>query len=281
MKKNSDNLIRFSSSTVLLLVKDFSVLQTNPGLTLEDFGGAKRFNEVLEKECLASFAAPLEKRLSEKVELFEIHNFLTATECDELIPVIKTSLKQGGVTNNANKDPNIRTSKVHAFWEHTQVRQKICDYLGIHPNHGEPMVGQVYNVGEEFKSHCDYFQSERPLEYNYYARQQGGQRTWTFQVYLTDVEEGGETEFPRIGLKVKPEKGKALVWNNLNADGKNNLKSHHASLPVVRGEKVVITQWFRCGLWESPSIEKPTEVEIDESPPVSPIRCEVPDPHPD
>ena len=62
MKKNSDNLIRFSSSTVLLLVKDFSVLQTNPGLTLEDFGGAKRFIVVLEKECLASFAAPLEKR---------------------------------------------------------------------------------------------------------------------------------------------------------------------------------------------------------------------------
>jgi prolyl 4-hydroxylase len=29
---------------------------------------------------------------------------------------------------------------------------------------------------------------------------------------LSDVEEGGETHFNKLGLSVKPKKGRALVW---------------------------------------------------------------------
>jgi hypothetical protein len=34
----------------------------------------------------------------------------------------------------------------------------------------------------------------------------------TFCMYLNDIEEGGETEFPAQGLKIKPETGKALIF---------------------------------------------------------------------
>ena len=39
-----------------------------------------------------------------------------------------------------------------------------------------------------------------------------GPRILTFFLYLSDVEEGGETAFPSLGIKVKPKKGKAVLW---------------------------------------------------------------------
>ena len=39
-----------------------------------------------------------------------------------------------------------------------------------------------------------------------------GPRILTFFLYLSDVEEGGETAFPMLGISVKPKKGKALLW---------------------------------------------------------------------
>ena len=42
-----------------------------------------------------------------------------------------------------------------------------------------------------------------------------GQRTWTTMIYLNDVEKGGETYFKHLKLKIKPEKGLLIAWNNL------------------------------------------------------------------
>ena len=42
--------------------------------------------------------------------------------------------------------------------------------------------------------------------------QAAGPRVLTFFLYLSDVEEGGETAFPLLGIAVKPKKGKALLW---------------------------------------------------------------------
>lgn len=42
-----------------------------------------------------------------------------------------------------------------------------------------------------------------------------GPRILTFFIYLTDVELGGETYFPSLGIDVKPKKGRALLWTNV------------------------------------------------------------------
>ena len=49
-----------------------------------------------------------------------------------------------------------------------------------------------------------------------------GQRTLTCMIYLNDVESGGETEFTKLGLIIKPKKGTIVIWNNLNEDGTGN-----------------------------------------------------------
>ena len=256
MRRNFDDLIRLNTSNLVLWSKHFDTLQSNKQAALRDISSAKSFLSAIEKYLID--VTPREKQLHSSAEIFTVDNFFTDQQCDDLIPAIRTDTEKGGVTYKANKDPHFRTSQVHSFYEHTPERQQICDFLGLHPNFGEPMVGQIYKHGQEFKLHSDWFQNDsRPQEYNYYARQQGGQRTWTFQVYLTNVAEGGETVFPELKVSVKPKKGMALIWNNLNLDGTANTDMLHASLPVVKGEKIIVTQWFRAGIWESPSIQEP------------------------
>ena len=49
-----------------------------------------------------------------------------------------------------------------------------------------------------------------------------------------------------IGYKIfKPERGKALIWNNLNDDGTTNENTIHQAHPIIDGEKTIITKWFR------------------------------------
>ena len=64
-------------------------------------------------------------------------------------------------------------------------------------------------------------------------------------IYLNDVIEGGETEFPKLNKSFIPKKGTALIWNNLNEDGSLNSNTIHQAHPVLKGEKTVITKWFR------------------------------------
>ena len=39
----------------------------------------------------------------------------------------------------------------------------------------------------------------------------------TFMVYLSDVEAGGHTVFPNLGLSVPPVRGSALFWHTINS----------------------------------------------------------------
>ena len=61
-----------------------------------------------------------------------------------------------------------------------------------------------YDEGQFYRGHYDYIpeQADMPC----------GARVSTFFLYLNDVEEGGETYFPLIHLKVKPKLGRAVLW---------------------------------------------------------------------
>jgi prolyl 4-hydroxylase len=119
----------------------------------------------------------------------------------------------------------------------------ICDLLGIAPQFGEPLQGQRYDVGQEFKAHTDTF---NPGGYDFYVHAaNGGQRTWTAMVYLNAPDEGGATRFKLIGKTIQPETGKLLTWNNLDSSGQPNMATMHHGMKVRRGVKYIITKWFR------------------------------------
>jgi len=62
-------------------------------------------------------------------------------------------------------------------------------------------------------------------------------RLLVWMTYLNDVPDGGETEFVHYGLKVKPEKGKTLIWPA-------EWTHAHRGCPVIKGPKYVITGWM-------------------------------------
>ena len=62
-------------------------------------------------------------------------------------------------------------------------------------------------------------------------------RILAWMTYLNDVPEGGETEFPMFGLKVKPETGKTLIWPA-------EWTHAHLGSVVKKGTKYIITGWM-------------------------------------
>ena len=74
-------------------------------------------------------------------------------------------------------------------------------------------------------------------------------------IYLNDVEEGGETEFTKLNVKIKPKRGRAVIWGNMTSDNKVDHNTMHAGLPVIKGEKHIITKWFKKENNESKNCE--------------------------
>jgi prolyl 4-hydroxylase len=63
--------------------------------------------------------------------------------------------------------------------------------------------------------------------------------------YLNDVQDGGQTVFPQLGLAVSPIRGNACYFEYADENGRVDTRSLHASAIVTRGEKWVMTKWMR------------------------------------
>jgi prolyl 4-hydroxylase len=120
--------------------------------------------------------------------------------------------------------------------------EKICGAMGLDPALAEVSQGQYYEITQEFKPHTDYFEA---YELGRHSTPTLGQRTWTFMIYLNDVQAGGETAFVNVGLVIPPKQGTAVLWNNLRPDGSGNYDTLHHGTPVTAGYKAIITKWFR------------------------------------
>lgn len=184
---------------------------------------------------------------TEKLQLHTLEGFLSAAECDEIVAIINQHLRPSTVTI-LSSDKAYRTSKTSDLSlldspVVARLDEKIAATLGIHASYSEGIQAQRYDVGEEFKQHTDYFEPGTS-EYAQHAAMRGN-RTWTFMVYLNDVESGGATRFFALDHEFLPVKGMAVVWNNLHPDGTVNPDTLHAGTPVAAGHKIIITKWFR------------------------------------
>ena len=122
------------------------------------------------------------------------------------------------------------------------IEEKIHELLGMELRFAEPIQGQWYKPGQEFKRHFDSFTPDKETVLYY------GNRPWTAMIYLNNVEKGGHTSFPEINVSVKPKQGTLLVWQNTQ----NSViipESSHVGEPVEEGEKFILTKWFREKEW--------------------------------
>lgn len=108
---------------------------------------------------------------------------------------------------------------------------------------GEGMQVLRYEPGHEYRSHFDWFDADAAGPRRHMER--GGQRLGTFVLYLSDVEQGGGTTFPAVGLEVQPQKGGGVFFINTDATLAPDRRTLHAGSPVVKGVKFVANKWLR------------------------------------
>jgi prolyl 4-hydroxylase len=92
-----------------------------------------------------------------------------------------------------------------------------------------------YQPGQEYKLHSDAL----PHDLN--------PRVLTLLVYLNSDYRGGETEFPRAGIRYRGRPGDALVFDSVTRDGVPDPAAWHAGLPVAAGRKLLLSKWIRKG----------------------------------
>jgi len=188
---------------------------------------------------------------TDKAELFAVGDFLTKSECDRLCLMIDHVAKPSSL-HEVDYAAGFRTSysgdldRDDSFVK--GISRRIDDLLGVNPVIGEAIQGQRYLPGQQFKPHNDWFYTTE--KYWELERKRGGQRSWTTMAFLNEVEEGGETYFTEIGIKIEPKPGVLLIWNNALPDGTPNEGTMHAGTPVVKGSKYVFTKWYRTRQWK-------------------------------
>lgn len=183
--------------------------------------------------------------------LTEIENFLTKEECEKLIQLIDQNHHRSGV---AGEGDELSTYSEHRTSSSSyldsgdpfikMIKERIGSFLGYKSSKGEPLQGQLYEPGQFFKRHNDWFSGD---SYKNHC-QDSGNRTDTFMIYLNEGMEGGGTDFPLLARNIKPKLGKAVHWRNLY-DGKPVQAVEHEGQEVISGKKYIITSWWRERDW--------------------------------
>lgn len=192
----------------------------------------------------------VQKVPSPKLTLFIRRAFLEAELCAALVERID-AVRRPSTIADPNGDTAFRTSETGDLDANdpsvVEVERRIAMLTGLDPAYGEPIQGQRYAVGQEFKNHTDYFDPGGADHERFCSV--AGNRTWTVMIYLNEPEAGGATRFKAIDKTVQPETGKLLAWDNRRPDGSLNPSTLHHGMKVRAGVKYVITKWYRERPW--------------------------------
>ncbi|MES2790110.1 MAG: 2OG-Fe(II) oxygenase [Planctomycetota bacterium] len=186
-----------------------------------------------------------------KPDVIVFSNLLCPEECDELVRLSRPKIERSKTVDPQTGESVVydhRTSK-GTFFQLNQtdfiarLDRRLAEVTNWPVENGEGMQIINYGVGAEYRPHFDYFPPNSPGSKK--ILMQGGQRIATLIVYLNDVEDGGATIFPEIGLSILPRKGQAVYFSYFNSLGQVNPMTLHGGTPVIKGEKWIATRWMR------------------------------------
>lgn len=239
--------------------------------------------------------------MSWEPRIIVVDNFMTDEEADYLVKSTG-GLQNLGSTAVVTKDggaqvlKNTVTSRIGTFPETDptvlKITRRIEQLSFIPTDWAEPLHVLHYDPGQYFRGHLDVHAKKG---------RHTSSRIATCFLYLSDVEEGGETYFPlakradggrdpvpdtcagfegkdtksglpteqekeqteqyydgsefkagrfsdeemaKLGLVVKPKKGRAVLWWNRKKTGGVDWRSRHVGCPLVKGEKWAATRWI-------------------------------------
>ena len=200
---------------------------------------------------------------------FLYENFLSEKECEHLFALSKGKLHKSGVVDaqtGGSSLSEVRTSTgtfISRKYDDiiARVEERIELWSQIPQSHHEAFQILRYEPGQEYKAHFDYFFHKSGMRNN---------RIATVLLYLSDVEEGGETVFPNTdvptsrnrsmysecgngGKALKARKGDALLFWSMKPGGELDAGSSHAGCPVIKGEKWTATKWMHVNPLAGPN----------------------------
>jgi prolyl 4-hydroxylase len=190
--------------------------------------------------------------------IVKLRRFLNSEEIETLLSMAQGKFEKSTIVVDGEMVlSNVRTSETayitecgHPDRQPKPVRRlldKVCYLTGCEKHQIEGLMVVKYGEGDEYYNHHDYFKPEHTE-----VLSNGGQRIAIFFCYLNslDVGNGGETEFPLIGVKSKPSRGTAIFWWDTSKNGELLTKTLHRGNPVKSGVKYGLNIWVRATGWK-------------------------------
>ena len=202
--------------------------------------------------------------------VLSVDGFLSQQECDYIQEVAAPTLRYSEVTlmdhDKGRPSSDFRTSQ-STFLPATNdatltsIDDRTASLVRVPKTHQEHAQVLRYGYSEKYDAHHDYF-NPKLYQRDPGTMRQIGNGKWnrmaTVFWYLSDVAKGGETNFPRYdrapqprdmavcdsGLKVKPVRGKVIIFYSLTPDGELDPYSLHGACPVEVGIKHAANKWI-------------------------------------
>ncbi|GMI12771.1 hypothetical protein TrLO_g15713 [Triparma laevis f. longispina] len=204
-----------------------------------------------------------------------VEQFVSNEECNHIQNRSRPHMKQSGVSlmdkDKGKAATEWRTSSTYFLPSGMDqvlrgVDHRVESLTKISKKNQEQIQVLNYGVEQKYDGHHDFFDPKMYAnDKNTMKLIENGRRNRVATVffYLSDVAGGGETMFfcahgkpapknladcsPENGHKVKPEKGKVIIFYSLDFAGKTDPFSLHGGCPVLEGEKWSGNKW----IWNS------------------------------
>jgi prolyl 4-hydroxylase len=177
---------------------------------------------------------------------------VTDAACDWLMNRARSRLRRALIYDAAeggDVSDHMRTNSITVFdladLDLVQVglQHRMAAACGVAVQNMEGPTILRYAIGEQITNHFDFVNLGQ-ANYDDLIEQRG-ERIITFLLYLNDDYDGGETDFPTLKLRHKGRRGEGLFFTNALPTGKPDFRMVHAGLPPTRGEKWIVSQFFR------------------------------------
>ena len=196
----------------------------------------------------------IEIKKESKIENFigVYDNYITEEECNKAIKLFENQYKFNKTMNrqvfeNASplhkKDDQFfaNSDNIVVWWE--ELKSMIHNFDIAFKNYQE-RTG-AFSAYNEVPFHFTSLKIQKTLPtegYHVWHIEHGRgfsnePRAFVFSIYLNDVEEGGETEFLHFSKRVKPKKGRIVIWPA-------SFPYVHRGNPPLSGEKYILTSWM-------------------------------------
>ncbi|CAB3223330.1 unnamed protein product [Arctia plantaginis] len=160
-------------------------------------------------------------------DIFLFHDVLTDSEIRNIKELGRPLLQRAKAFDDDIKDNifvSYRISKLAWLYDGDsdiidRISQRVSDMTGLSVEYAEPLQLCNYGIGGHYEPHLDFSM-------------------------MSDVDQGGATVFPTLGLTIYPIKGTAIFWFNMYPSGAGNKATRHAACPVLQGDKWVSSKWI-------------------------------------